>query len=330
MRAYALISTLALSMAAAACATQSDSGPIVPEPDGNLTREEAFFNENVQPILTQHCASCHSNTNEFNAPRFLGESPEQYYDKLVANTMFVSCDVENSILLLKGADPNHAGVSLPGSGKPLVEEWLDLEAIARFGGVCNNTTPPPEDPDAPPPDPEAPPPDPQEAPITGQKAMQQFGDCMTLSDWIDTGMDLVANQNSNYNDQNDVKCYSCHDTKLNSVTQKWVATGGNHMPNPNAGNADEQVMHAFEAMRYMYDSFNLVRWTVNPDDGSFTDLVPSQRWRDKGVEGGSHPSYTLEQEYQDAYTAFFQRTYDRWQSGVCANGPPAPDAPPAP
>ena len=329
MRAYTLISTLALSLAAAACATPSDDGPIVGDQGGNLTKEEAFFEQNVQPILVEHCASCHSNTNEFNAPRFLGETPEQYYDKLVANTMFVSCDVENSILLLKGADPNHAGVSLPGSGKPRVEEWLGLEAIARFDGICSTSPPPPDDPDEPPPQPGEPEPTP-DAPLTGQTAMKQFGDCMTLTDWVATGMDQVANQNSNYNGQNDVKCYSCHDTKLNTVTQKWVATGGNHMPNPNAGNADEQVMHAFEAMRYMYDSFNLVRWTVNSADGSFTDLVMSQRWRDKGVEGGSHPSYTLEQEYQDAYAAFFQLTYDRWKSGVCSDGPPAPDAPPSP
>jgi hypothetical protein len=260
----------------------------------------------VQVIYEGVCADCHSNPSDIHgAPDFLGLTPEGFYDSLVENTAFVACDVGNSILLLKGNDPGHAGPALTEPQALKVRTWLELEADARFGGDCGGSgvttagsggaggtggSGP-------------------VTPLTGEAAMQQFGDCMTLTDWVDSGMPLIANQQSEYLN-NQVPCYACHNN---------FQTGENAMPNPNVGD-DAEIALAFEFMRHMYASFNLVRWTTSQEDGSFVDLVPSYRWRDKGQEGTNHPSYTLDQIYLEYYEDWFQRTYDRWQAGECDPG----------
>jgi hypothetical protein len=313
MRSYhVLLIALSVSASLAACAenppstlgatTGAGAGEPTPSP------AQAYFEQNVAPIFLGTCADCHANTaDEHGAPDFLGLSVEAYYGELTARTDFVSCDTANSVLLLKGADPGHAGPPLTDGQHDKVGLWLDLEADERFGGKCDGVKPSDaaststtvasssstggmEEP----------------PPLTGQVAMKQFGDCMTLEDWTATGMPLVANQISDYGG-NDVPCYSCHN----------AGTGENWMPDPNGANAEADIAEAFEAMRYMYASFNLVRWTVNNEDGSFKDLVASQRWRDKGQEGTSHPSYTLSAEYQGYYEAWFTQVYDKWSSGEC-------------
>ena len=320
MRGYVLFSAVTLSVIAAACSeapttlapptngaggstgsttnatTTTSTGPTVSE-------AEAYFEENVGSIFEGTCSYCHANpSDEHGAPDFLGLERVEYYDNLVERADFVSCDIGNSILLHKGADPGHAGPPLTEQQSERVTTWLEMEAVARYGGVCGDpsssssstTTSGSSGSGGGP-----------VAPLTGEAAMEQFGDCMTYDDWLDSGMPLVANQLSNYLN-NEVPCYSCHNNP---------ATGQNHMPNPNN---TEEVMQAFENMRYMYASFNLVRWTTDPQDGSFVDLVPSYRWRDKGQEGTDHPSYELSAEYLGYYEDWYNRTYTRWvEEGPC-------------
>lgn len=317
MRAYVIISLVAIPLAAA-CASQPTELTDPPGKTGEVSQEEKYFNENVRPAFELSCAGCHASAEDhYAAPDFLGMSPEEYYDNLVARPDFVSCDVDNSILLLKGADPNHAGVSLAPSDAPKVHTWLEMEADARFGGVCS--TPEPPDPPA----------DttaagmttepPVEGPLTGARAMEMFGDCMSYEDWIATNMPNASNQNSSYNGNN-VPCKSCHGNGN---------TGSNAMPEPND---TAKVMDAFQQFRRMYSSFNLYRWTVNETDGSFKDIVNSYRWRDKGVDGSDHPQYTLTAERVTALETFFQVTYDRWKIAVDTNTPcdPALGDPPTP
>jgi hypothetical protein len=257
-----------------------------------------YFDDNVVPIFQGTCADCHANpVDEHGAPDFLGASPAAYYDAVTARPDFVACDVANSILLSKGADPGHAGPALTDGQHDKVATWLALEAEERFGGTCTapsdaaTSTSGGGDPPA---------------PLTGEEAMAQLGECMTYDDWVDSGMPLVAKQKAKYLD-NDVPCYSCHAN----------GTGENWMPNPND---IDDVAEAFENMRWMYASFNLVRWTVNNEDGSFKDLVPSYRWRDKGQEGTNHPSYKLSADYVAAYEDWFDRTKQRWLDGKCGEG----------
>lgn len=301
MRSCVLVSLFAIPVAAACAMAPRDT--LNPGGDPQGSEAKAYFNANVRSVFEVNCSSCHARPdNAYGAPAFLGTSPDGYYDKLVERRDFVSCDVGNSMLLLKGADPGHVGVPLAPGDAPKVETWLGMEAEARFGGVCSN--------------PEAPlPPDstttstttgtatavPEK--LTGQKAMEMFGDCSTYTDWVDSGMPLVAQQTALYQG-NDVACYQCH-TNPN--------TGSNHMPDPDQ---ETQVKQAFQNMRYMYRSFNLVRWTVSQTDGSFEDLVQSYRWRDKGLEQGEHPKYTLTPERVAYYDDWFQRTYTRWREAV--------------
>jgi cytochrome c553 len=311
MRSYVILSLLAVPLAAA-CATQVSDIPS-PEPDPEVSATEAFFNSNVKPVFQTNCAGCHANERDgYGAPDFLGTSPEMFYGQLVQRTDFVSCDVGNSMLLLKGADPDHSGVPLADSDAPKVEEWLKMEAEARFDGVCQGQLPEP-DPETSgsgggstasgggtgggSPEPTGP------VELNGQLAMKMFGDCMTYTDWLETGMDQVAQEEATFNNNN-TECYNCH-------TQK--NTGLNYMPDPDD---TTRVMEAFQTMRYMYASFNLVRWTVNNADGSFKDLVKSYRWRDKGQEGGNHPEYELSQEYLESYESWFDLTYARFMQAV--------------
>lgn len=316
MRAYVFISLVAIPLAAA-CASQPTELTEPPDETGVASQEERYFNENVKPAFELSCAGCHATPDDhYAAPDFLGTTADEYYDNLVARPDFVSCDVDNSILLLKGADPNHSGVALAPGDAPKVHTWLEMEADARFGGVCSN--PPPPDPPA----------DttaagmttepPVEGPLTGLKAMEMFGACMHYDEWISTNMPNLGNQNSTYNNNN-VPCKSCHTNKN---------TGLNYLPEPND---TTKVMDSFQQFRSMYASFNLFRWTVNDTDGSFKDIVASYRERDKGNDGSDHPKYTLSAARLQALETFFQLTYDRWRIAVDTNTPCDPaigDPPP--
>lgn len=319
MRGYALVSGLVVSAVMAACAT--DPVETIPAADPKPTPERAFFDAEVLPIMSDTCADCHSNTaDDFGAPEFLGLDAATYYDALTKNTSFVSCDIANSILLLKGADPSHVGGALTTEQSERVKTWLSLEAIARFNGSCGGDPPPTtttttttttgagggggggvgggggeggSPPVAWP-------------PTTGQQAMEEFGKCMSLTDWIDSGMPEIANQNCEYQN-NTLQCYNCH---------KNPNEGSLHLPDPNAANAELEVAASFEQMRHMYSSFAIVRWTVNTEDGSFKQLVSSYRLRDKGL-ALNHPTYVLNDARLASYEDFMARTMLKYEAGPC-------------
>lgn len=331
MRGYALVSGLVVSAVMAACAT--DPVTEVPVADPKPTPERAFFDAEVLPIMSETCADCHANTaDDWGAPEFLGLDKATYYDALTKNTSFVSCDIGNSILLLKGADPSHVGGALTTEQSERVRAWLNLEIIARFNGSCGGGTttattttttttgagaggggvggggvggggeggaPPVAWP-----------------PTTGQMAMEEFGKCMSLTDWIETGMPDIANQNCEYQNNN-LQCYNCH----NNPNE-----GALHLPDPNAANAALEVEASFEQMRHMYSSFAIVRWTVNIEDGSYKELVSSYRLRDKGLSL-NHPTYVLSDARVAAYELFMERTMAKFEAGPClpeAEPPPEP------
>ncbi len=314
MRAHNILFTvLAASMLIGACAEDppttlgGSTSSASSTGSGQTSAARAYFDQSVETIFEGTCSDCHSNPgDDYGAPDFLGFSPDDYYGGLTGRVDFVSCDIANSILLLKGADPGHAGPPLTEGQHDKVEQWLKLEAEERFGGSCSSSDPPTTSSTTAATTSTG---TPEPAPLTGEMAMKQFGDCMTLEDWNATGMPLVANQLSDYGGNN-VPCYSCHAN----------GTGENWMPDPKAATAEADIAEAFEALRYMYASFNLVRWTVNNEDGSFKDLVPSYRWRDKGQEGTSHPMYTLDPTYLQYYEDWFALTYEKWSTGACQAG----------
>ena len=316
LRRYVLVSAMSLTLLPVLSACSQVAPQELAQTPGGETPSAArlYFDDNVEVVFEGRCASCHANESDATAaPDYLGLVATQYYDHLVQRTDFVSCNPENSLLLNKGFDPGHPGGDLSADERQKIETWLNVEANERFDSVCGGTTAPPPDDDGveetssttgetPTPPPEV---------LTGTKAMEQFGECMTLTDWVDTGMPLVANQNSNLGDITFDGCYSCHN----------APQGMNLMPDPNLELSGKEVEKAYEYMRHMYASFNLVTWTVNDEDGSFKDLVKSNRWRDKGIEaaapGSTHPMYELSPERQAAYEAWFDVTYARWKTGDC-------------
>jgi hypothetical protein len=264
-----------------------------------MSAGEKLFGDYIMPLLEQRCASCHADPSDsYMAPDYLGTSKSMYYDMLVKNVAMVSCDVENSILLVKGFDKNHPGGDLSSDEREKVTTWLSTEALDRFGGRCEGST-------------SVPTALPQ---LTGQEAMKQFGDCMTLEDWKATGMHLVANQLCTYLGNGNNQCKGCHSEGQGS---NWMS-----YPDDVQGVDQEAVLaEYFEKMRYPYASFNLIRWRPNLTDGSFEDIVQSNRWRDKGKDGGNHATYELSPENAAAIDAWFQTTYDRWKSGLCTPMP---------
>lgn len=290
-----LISSLCVGFIAAC-----NKGGTVLEGDplqGGLTAAKQLFIEDVRPILAADCADCHSNPEDIHgAPDFLDAVPGDYYESLVKRKDFVSCNVDNSLLLVHGENPDHLGGPLSPPQHDRVKLWLMKEATDRYGGTCKNSTPTPGgsggsgQPMTP------------EGPLTGREALEQFGDCMTLEDWKETGMYLVASQTALYNKEQ-TPCYSCH----------YNGTGSNWMADPTN---DADVAVAFENMRHLYGIFNLVRWSIHDEEGSFEDIAQSYRWRDKRKDQ-DHPPFELDSEYLAIIDAWFDLTYEKWKAGPC-------------
>ena len=310
LRHYVFVSAMTLPLIVGC--TQETPEVLAQPPGGETpTAARLYYQENVNGMFETRCSTCHANdADQAGAPDYLGLIPAEYYDHLVVRTDFVSCNPENSLLLNKGFDPGHPGGDLSPDERQRVTTWLNIEANLRFKSVCGGSSPPPEQPDPTSGNTGKTPPPPEEQ-LTGTKAMEQFGECMKYQDWLDNLIPEIANQNSNLADITYDGCYSCHN----------APQGMNLMPDPNLANAETQIMKAHEYMRVMYASFNLVTWTVNDEDGSFKDLVKSNRWRDKGIEaaapGSTHPMYELSAERFAAYEAWFDVTYARWKTGDC-------------
>lgn len=240
-----------------------------------------FFEANVSPILSTACASCHQGAgSDADGPNFLGDSASSYYASLSTRPQFVTAP-GSSMLLLKG---EHTGPAFTTAQASTVSSWLEQEAADGGGATTGGGT--------------------TTTGGSGQAEMVAFGDCMTIEDWIDTGLYQLGTQSTQQG-----PCMSCHQT----------GTGGTFI----GGYDDEQdpyddeaVLEGFETNREMWYILKLALWTVN-EDGSFNDIVPAYRWRDKGDEPGQHPSYELLPEYETALDEWFDLTYARWSSGSC-------------
>lgn len=136
-----------------------------------------------------------------------------------------------------------------------------------------------------------PPPPPQS---TSAEEVAKFGNCMTLADWTSSGMNDVQNQTT-IGDAGE--CYSCHLSGMYNVALTKD-------PNNN-----------FNLMHTMPWIFKLAQATTNAD-GSFADIAPTERIRDRGSEAG-HPVYTLSTPRQQALDGFFQLTYAHYKAGNC-------------
>lgn len=139
---------------------------------------------------------------------------------------------------------------------------------------------------------------PQPPPPTDQVQLQlaAFGNCMSQTDFDSTGMNDLQNQTTVGNAGS---CYSCHSTGM----YVYLSTDSN---------ANEQHLQRTPWL------LKFAQASTNPD-GTFLDIVPANRFRDRGSETG-HPQYTLSDARLSALTNFFMLTYNKWKAGNC----PAP------
>jgi mono/diheme cytochrome c family protein len=247
----------------------------------------AFFDANVSPILDDGiagatCAECHSAEypDDYDGPDFLGGGPEQFYDNLVGEIIYVNADPGNSQFLNRGL---HTGPAFTPAQAETVRAWLAIEAENRFGtggdggagGAGGGTTGP-----------------------TGPELLDQFSECMTLEDWKATGMQQIALQVT----LQDGPCHKCHESGV----------GANFMTSPLN---EAQLIDGFEKERHMPFIQNLVTWTVDQQTGQVSGLEQSYRWRDKGSEGTAHPKFLLLGTYQESIDAWFELTYSKCFGG---------------
>ncbi len=244
--------------------------------------QEMFVNQ-VYPAITADCTSCHAGVEYAGAPIFLSTNAGPSYNAIIAYTPSLIAVPENSNLILHGV---HTGPALTPAQTALVSEWLQLEAEER--GLVGG-------------DPEDPPPPTQ----TLAGALEEFGNCMNLDDWIATGMNNLAQAQTAAG-----ACTGCHSS----------GDGGAYLAAP--------VEATFEANRTMPYVKKLVSGTVDMN-GAFAGLVDARRFINKGPEAGNcnpetdncHPVYSLSPNNTSAVENFVDLTLDRMEAGPCTPEP---------
>lgn len=248
--------------------------------DGVYTAKE-LFDRDVYPIFSSRCTPCHS--LGFNdAPIWMGVDSSNSYARIEAYPKTFIAFPENSWFLLKG---EHTGPALQDYEKLLISDWLQAEVKERSlvgeeyygpeGGGGSD-------------------------PATLNDALAQFGSCMTMDDWVATGMAKLPDQSTEFG-----ACKSCH----------FEGMGGNYL------SGDSNL--TFEKNRAFPFVLKIAVGTVD-EFGAFLDLVAARRHIDKGLESQNcnqepcHPKFTLSPEMVAAVDDFFSFTYTRWkQQGTC-------------
>jgi hypothetical protein len=258
-----------------------------------------LFDRNVASILQAKCASCHANTAAGDGPDFMGNTPNpttwyaamEVRTTVIGNVPYIQVATpQDSPLISKG---EHTGPALTASERDTVSAWLIKEAQERGLGTPN------------------PGPGPGPGPVDYtprnlREAIVRFTSCMQRTDWDQT---VGQGQGTNvaYQGSTDGPCYACHSS----------GTGGAYL-SQNSGDTFDAHKNA-----NMYYVLKLVLGTVNPD-GSFKDLVPAYRFRDKGQPPFGtppHPSYNLTPNREAALNEFIDRTLVRFRNFTAPCGP---------
>lgn len=244
---------------------------------------QAFWNEQAFPAIQADCVSCHAGVEYAGAPIFLATNAAAAYTAITTYTPTLIAVPENSNLILHGA---HTGPALTPAQVSIVSEWLQMEAEER--GLVGG-------------DPEDPPPPTQ----TLAGALEQFGDCMTLDDWLATGMNTIAASQTQAG-----ACTGCHS---NGDGGEWLSA---------------LTEDTFEKNRMMPYVKKLVSGTVD-QNGAFAGLVEARRMINKGPEAANcnpeidncHPVYSLPPNKVAAIENFVNLTLDKMEQGACSPQP---------
>jgi hypothetical protein len=129
-------------------------------------------------------------------------------------------------------------------------------------------------------------------------ALTQFIGCMSLNDWVSTGMPDIASTPTS----NGTLCYGCHTSDV----------GGVRLGNPNTPGAIEDT---FNWYTQLFAVHYIATGTVEGATCS-VNLAVSQEFKDKENDGTPHPTYDFTAP-QASLDAFFQVTYDKMVNGSC-------------
>lgn len=137
--------------------------------------------------------------------------------------------------------------------------------------------------------------------LTLDQALAEFGACMDIAIWEATGMNKLPEQQT----AGEGPCLGCHS---NGEGGTWLSL-----------NVDETFA---KHQKFPYIK-RLVTGTVDEQTGAFKDLIPANRYIEKGStpcadnDPTCHPMYILTPTNQDAVTSFVQQTLDKWHNGGC-------------
>jgi hypothetical protein len=149
--------------------------------------------------------------------------------------------------------------------------------------------------------------------LTPLQQLEKFASCMSFTDWETANVANLSNETVIYQN-NPVECDSCHDDGQEGTCIS----------------AESELM--FEKTKMVPYILKFAAVTLN-GDGTFKDIVRSNRWIEKCVEdlevGNPHPPCTNEQisaEVVNSINTFFDLTYARWEADLCetADQPPPP------
>lgn len=236
----------------------------------------------VHPSVIQTCGGCHNPDGQVGAPAFLDYDPELSYSLIKGYPNVITQPVD-SILITK---PIHTGPALSDDQKAIVGKWLTMELDEQGGGSTSSSSS-------------------SSSSSSGggggmslEQMLDSFAACMDYDIWVATGMDKFPLQQT----AESGACTSCHNSGAGAV---WLSGDS---------------LETFEKNK----TFPYIMRLVTPiyEGSSPTDLAPSNRFINKGIEPCAnppicHPKYNLTAANKAAFEDFVGGTLQKWQAGAC-------------
>jgi len=175
-------------------ADPTDPEPTDPEPETNAAK--VIYDDNVAPMMTSKCGSCHTKGMENGDIVGFVDSPAKAYDTMTRNMSLVGNFAASVAPVLTRITPGqHYGATYGSNDIAKITEWLDKEVEIRFPETTNPTNPTPPQ---------------QETPsqIT-RRLYKEWSGCMTRADFDAANM---AQGVGGWEAQNNQECDNCHAT----------------------------------------------------------------------------------------------------------------------
>jgi hypothetical protein len=253
-----------------------------PGPGTDTGGQAATLFQSLHGQLMAECGSCHTDgiENELSGPDWLATEAVAAYDKVRSYQSVTDGPIV-------GNSPGNSKLYFYGEHtgpamSPALSTLVENWIVAQ--AAEDGTTPPPD-----------PGTIPGEEPKTLVEALTMFADCMAYLDFEASEFSEVANQSTA-----EGLCRNCHNTGLSGAF---------------LNDSDEMFLKT-QQMPFV---LKFATGVVNPD-GSFADLVPAYRFRDKRGDQG-HPNYILAGERLEALNSYFDLTYVRYRSAIDSGTP---------